>query len=145
MCLARRWKILDNKNATVPCTMELNPFWTRITILMQPRFHDTFQFKITKIGITLTLAKFSFSFAVNFDKMKISVVFFSGNCQNTYYTVWPEPIWIKVKTWWQILPQHQSTYLWGLESASTKIPPFRPNLLSKSTSKCERCEIRFTL
>ena len=62
---------------------------------MQPRFHDTFQFKITKpgLGITLTLATFLFSFAVNLDKMKISV-FFSrvSNCQNTYYTVWPEPI-----------------------------------------------------
>ena len=25
-------------------------------------------------------------------------------------TVWQEPIWIKVKTWWQILPQHQSNF-----------------------------------
>ena len=37
-------------------------------------------------------------------------------------------IWIKVKTWWQILPQHQSTYLGGPESASIEIPPFRPFL-----------------
>ena len=128
MCLARRWKILDNKNATVPCTMELNPFWTRITILMQPRFHDTFQFKITSpgLGITLTLATFLFSFAVNFDKMKISV--FSSwvsNCQNTYYTAWAnlnksEDLVTNTTT-------ASSIYLRGLESASTKIPPFRPN------------------
>ena len=32
-------------------------------------------------------------------------------------TVWPEPIWIKVRTSWQIQPQHQSTYLGGPESA----------------------------
>ena len=40
-------------------------------------------------------------------------------------TVWPEPIWIKVNGWWQILPQHQSTYLTGPESASieTQILP----------------------
>ena len=41
-------------------------------------------------------------------------------------TVWPEPIWIKVSGWWQIPPQHQSTYLRGPESASIEIPPFRP-------------------
>ena len=29
-------------------------------------------------------------------------------------TVWPEPIWIKVKTSWRILSQHQSTYLMSL-------------------------------
>ena len=40
-------------------------------------------------------------------------------------TVWPEPIWIKVNGWWEILPQHQSTYLRGQESASFEIPPFR--------------------
>ena len=52
----------------------------------------------------------------------------SFNC--TYYeispiTVWPEPIWIKVKTWWQVLPQHQSTYLRGPESSSMEITPFK--------------------
>ena len=46
-------------------------------------------------------------------------------------TVWPQPIWIKVRTWWQIPPQHQSTYLGGPESASIEIPPFRPFLWSK--------------
>ena len=30
-----------------------------------------------------------------------------------WITVWPEPIWIKVSGWWQIQPQHQSTYLTG--------------------------------
>ena len=39
-------------------------------------------------------------------------------------TVWPEPIWIKVNGWWQILPQHQSLYLRGPESASIKLPPW---------------------
>ena len=33
-------------------------------------------------------------------------------------TVWPEPIWIKVKKSWLLLPQHQSTHLRGPESAS---------------------------
>ena len=69
--------------------MEWNPFWTRITILMQRRFHDIFQFKIINpgLGMILTLATFLFSFAVNFDKKKISI-FFSriSNCQNAYYT-----------------------------------------------------------
>ena len=32
----------------------------------------------------------------------------------------------KVSGWWQIPPQHQSTYLGGPESASIEIPPFRP-------------------
>ena len=41
-------------------------------------------------------------------------------------TVWPQPIWIKVRSLWQISPQHQSTYLGGPESASIEIPPFRP-------------------
>ena len=39
---------------------------------------------------------------------------------------WSKPIWIKVNGWWQILPQHQSTYLKGLELASIEIPPLRP-------------------
>ena len=36
------------------------------------------------------------------------------------YTVWPQPTWIKFRTWWQIPPQHQSTPLGGPESASEK-------------------------
>ena len=47
-------------------------------------------------------------------------------------TVWPEPIWIKVTSWWQILPQHQSTYLRGPESASIEIPSFRPHFIKFS-------------
>ena len=43
-----------------------------------------------------------------------------------------------------ILPQHQSTYLRDPDSASMEIPLSDLNLLSKSTSKCERCEVRFT-
>ena len=46
-------------------------------------------------------------------------------------TVWPQPIWIKVRTSWQIPLQHQSIYLGGPESASIEIPPFRPFLWSK--------------
>ena len=55
----------------------------------------------------------------------------------------PELIWIKVSSWWQIPPEHQSTYL-RPESASNEIPLSDPNLLCKSTSKCEHCETRFT-
>ena len=51
---------------------------------------------------------------------------------------------LKKSTSQHLLPQHQSTCLRGPESVSIEIPPFRPNLLSKSTSKCERCEVRFT-
>ena len=32
-------------------------------------------------------------------------------------TVRPQPNWRKVRSWWQILPQHQSKYLGGPESA----------------------------
>ena len=32
------------------------------------------------------------------------------------------PIWIKVRSWWQVLPQHQSTYLRGPESPLLKFP-----------------------
>jgi hypothetical protein len=31
----------------------------------------------------------------------------------TWFTVWPEPIWIKVKKSWLLLPQHQSMYIRG--------------------------------
>ena len=44
-------------------------------------------------------------------------------------TVWPQPIWIKVRTLWQIPLQHQSTYLGGPESASIEIPPFRTHFI----------------
>ena len=37
---------------------------------------------------------------------------------NLLHTVWPQPIWIKVRTLWQIPSQLQSTYLGGPESAS---------------------------
>ena len=40
-------------------------------------------------------------------------------------TVWPQPIWIKVRTSWQIPLQHQSTYLGGSKSAWIEITPFR--------------------
>ena len=42
------------------------------------------------------------------------------------FTVWPEPIWIKVKKSWLLLPQHQSTYPRGPISASIENPLFRP-------------------
>ena len=47
-------------------------------------------------------------------------------------TVWPEPIWIKVKKSWQIPTHHQSTYLGGPESASIEIPPFRHHFIKLS-------------
>ena len=40
-------------------------------------------------------------------------------------TVWPQPIWKKVRTSWQIIPQHQRKYLGGPKSAWIEIPPFR--------------------
>ena len=58
-------------------------------------------------------------------------IFLSKNFTKSHRsdTVWPEPIWIKVKIWWQILPQHQSSYLTGTESASIEIPSFRPHFI----------------
>ena len=53
------------------------------------------------------------------------------NLSSISSTVWPEPILKKVSGWWQIPPQHQSTYLGGPESASIEIPPFRPFLWCK--------------
>ena len=38
------------------------------------------------------------------------------------FTVWPEPIWIKLSGLWQIPPQHQSTFLEGPESSLIEIP-----------------------
>ena len=46
-----------------------------------------------------------------------------------FSTVWPQPILKKVRTWWQIPPQDQSTHLGGPESASIEIPPFRPHFI----------------
>ena len=43
-------------------------------------------------------------------------------------TVWPEKIWIKVKKSWLLLPQHQSSYPRGPESASIEIPPFQTQI-----------------
>ena len=49
-----------------------------------------------------------------------------------YITVWPEPIWIKVKKFWLSLPQHQSTYPRGQESVSIEITPFRQHFIKFS-------------
>ena len=49
-------------------------------------------------------------------------------------TVWQQQIWIKVKSWWQILPQHQSTNLRSPKFAS--IPPFRPHFIKFSKFVC---------
>ena len=45
---------------------------------------------------------------------------------NTYLR-FVQQIWIKVRSWWQIQTQHQSTYLGGPESVLMEIPPFRPH------------------
>ena len=45
------------------------------------------------------------------------------------FTLWLHPIWIKVKSWWQILPQNHSTCLSGPESTSNEIPPFRSKFI----------------
>ena len=58
-------------------------------------------------------------------------------------TIWPEPIWIKVKKSPLLLPQHQSTCQRGQNLHQLKSPLSDPNLFSKSTSS-EHCETRFT-
>ena len=54
--------------------------------------------------------------------LKITIpLFFIGDIQDMLWmqhTVWPQPIWKKVSTWWQIP-----------ESASIEIPPFRPHFI----------------
>ena len=69
---------------------------------------------------------------------------------NCIATVWPEPIWIKVNSSWLLLPQHQSTYLRGPESASIEIPPFRAHFIKFSktvfyqvnlVSQCSHLEV----
>ena len=62
----------------------------------------------------------------NFGLIVKKTAAFSSPLDLLLRTVRPEPIWKKVSGWWQILPQHQSIYLRGPESASIKIPPFRP-------------------
>ena len=57
-------------------------------------------------------------------KKKIKIKWWEQNNWHLPTTVWPEQIWIKVRSWWQILPQHQTTYLRSQESASIEIPPF---------------------
>ena len=51
-----------------------------------------------------------------------------------WFKIWLEPIWKKVNTQ-LLLPQHQSTYPRGPESASIKIPPFRPHCIKFSKKK----------
>ena len=58
-----------------------------------------------------------FVFRLPWNNSKYWWVTMAKNLDQTYWlhekghTVWPEPIWIKVSGWWQIPPQHQSTYL----------------------------------
>ena len=61
-----------------------------------------------------------------FSRNFLSFVFLQGA------TVWPWPIWIKVRSWWQILPQHQSTCPRDQESALMEISPFRPHFIKFS-------------
>ena len=56
----------------------------------------------------------------------IMCVAFSSQKKNKSLQSLPQTTWIKVKSWWQILPQHQSTYLRGPESLSIEMPAFRP-------------------
>ena len=59
--------------------------------------------------------------------------FFHGHFElKVESTVWPEPIWKKIKTSRILLPQHQSTYPRGPESASIEIPTFRPHFINFS-------------
>ena len=52
----------------------------------------------------------------------------------------------KVKTSQLLLPQHQSTYSRGPESASIEIPPFRPHFkkISKAFLLSKSCFTMFT-
>ena len=52
---------------------------------------------------------------------RVSLIF--SSISEMHNTV-PEPIWINVKKFWQILLQHQSTFLGGPESASIENSPF---------------------
>ena len=62
------------------------------------------------------------------------IIIYEWSFRDRTVTVWQEPIWTKVKSRWQILPQRQSTYLRGPESASIKIPLSDKNLLMPSPS-----------
>ena len=76
-----------------------------------------------------TFIQIGSGYTVHAQSMAIRVLEFSNRVykiRNTYITVWQEQIWIKVKKSWLLLPQHQSTYPRGPESASIEIPPFRP-------------------
>ena len=53
---------------------------------------------------------------------------FSSQKKIHHFTARPQPIWIKVKSWWQILPQHQSAYLYQLK------PPFSDQNLPLNVS-----------
>ena len=66
-------------------------------------------------------------FVYYIEKQGVGVNFLFIKWKSAQSTVWPEPIWIKVKKSWLLLPQHQRTYLGGPESASIEIPPFRPH------------------
>ena len=71
---------------------------------------------------------------VNFDLpfvyQPIAKVLLIGLCCHR----WSEPIWIRVKTLWQILPQHQSSYLKGTEYTSIEILSSRPKYVNFSKS-----------
>ena len=68
----------------------------------------------------------------------------SGPFRDTCTFIIPIFIAFEVNTSQLLLPQHQSTYPRGPESALIEIPLSDPNLLSKNTSKCKHCETRFT-
>ena len=53
----------------------------------------------------------------NFESHRHAWYLWSRNQHTGTVTVWPQPIWLKVRTSWEIPPQHQSTYLGGPKSA----------------------------
>ena len=61
------------------------------------------------------------SFRSNFE-ITLFLVLFTEHTKSFSFTVWPEPIGIKVKKSRLLLPQHQSTYPTGPESVSFEIP-----------------------
>ena len=78
---------------------------------MKPNIHTSFLFSITwnTYGLKFELTTKSF-------KQSPAACFMKPG------TVWPEPIWIKVKKSRLLLAQHQSTYPKGPESAWIEIP-----------------------
>jgi len=54
----------------------------------------------------------------SFGQISKEVMYYVLRKVSVEFTIWPEPIWIKLKKSWLLLPQHQSTYHRGQEYTS---------------------------